>query len=316
MTATSSSLFFLLLCLPSLTLPHPALALSASGRSPATVLGDFWPWRRANAPRSEPAAGYYPPADGGGAMLTEAPGTFPPAGEPLNIIIAGTSSPAVLVDQQNDGGFRNYILSIGFASECLGQHEGDAQMANLGDGNGYVNETAELRWDYGDPSLGTCEETIQGGDHFRYWVQNGPSANSSAIFMASSYEMPIAEGHNIVVNGYNLGRDWLLGNITGSPINTSALTNTSTFSGDTEYAGFKYSTSIQYVGGLLSASGVGVNHNTTVGVNGQPAIDGLVAVLDVKITTVPANATSSAGWRLTPPPTTGLLVLLVGALYI
>lgn len=69
-----------------------------------------------------------------------------------------------------------------------------------------MNETAELRWDYGDPSLGTCEESIQGGDHFRYWVQNGKSANSSAIFMATSYELPIALGHNIIVNGYNLGR--------------------------------------------------------------------------------------------------------------
>ena len=27
--------------------------------------------------------------------------------------------------------------SIGFAGECLGQHIGDAQTANLGDGSGY-----------------------------------------------------------------------------------------------------------------------------------------------------------------------------------
>lgn len=26
-----------------------------------------------------------------------------------------------------------------------------------------VNQTSELRYDYGDPSLGTCEETILGG---------------------------------------------------------------------------------------------------------------------------------------------------------
>ena len=87
--------------------------------------------------------------------------------------------------------------SVGFAAECLGQHQGDAQTANLGDGNGQrtlklrgvfrrwanddlsyvVNETSELRWDYGDPQLGTCQETIDGGNHFRYWIQNGPSAN-------------------------------------------------------------------------------------------------------------------------------------------
>ncbi|KAJ7738415.1 hypothetical protein B0H16DRAFT_1325494, partial [Mycena metata] len=177
---------------------------------------------------------------------------------------------------------------VGFTSECLGQHEGAPQMANLGDGNGYVNETAVLRWDYGDPSLGTCRETVEGGNHFRYWRQNGASANSSAVFMATSYEMPIAEGHNIVVNGYNLGRDWLVGNITNSSIDTSTLTNTSTFSGTVSYAGFVYSTSISYVSGLLGNTSVGVNHGSTVG------IDGLVAVLDVKITTIPKNATKSS----------------------
>lgn len=87
--------------------------------------------------------------------------------------------------------------------------------------------------------------------------------------------------------------DWLVGNITKSPINTTSLTNTSTFSGTTSYAGFVYTTSISYVSGLLGNTSIGVNHNTTVGVNGANAIDGLVAVLDVKITTTPSNATSS-----------------------
>ena len=123
------------------------------------------------------------------------------------------------------------LRSIGFAGECLGQHVGSDQSADLGDGNGYSerlfhhliwyvafqhcfiseNETAVIRWDYGDPSVGTCKETIQGGNHFRYWVQNGPKANrsvlnftphflfslfisfySGAIFMALSYEQPVA----------------------------------------------------------------------------------------------------------------------------
>lgn len=86
------------------------------------------------------------------------------------------------------------LSSFGFAGECLGQHAGDHQGANLGDGRGYRtcssvdagnhpsnlvvdNETAVIRWNYGDPQLGTCKETIQGGNHFRYWVQDGPSAN-------------------------------------------------------------------------------------------------------------------------------------------
>jgi hypothetical protein len=40
-----------------------------------------------------------------------------------------------------------------------------------------VNETAVIRWDFGDPQLGTCKETIDGGAHFRYWTQDGNSAD-------------------------------------------------------------------------------------------------------------------------------------------
>jgi len=252
-------------------------------------------------------------------MLTQAPGTSPPAGEPLNVIIAGTSDPAVLVDTENNGGFRNFFLSVGFASECLGQHEGAPQTADLGDGNGFLNETNELRWDYEDPSLGTCKETVEGGNHFRYWMQKGKSADSGAIFLATSYELPIAQGHNIVVNGYNLGRDWLIGNITKSPIDTASLTNTSTFNGTTSFAGYTYSADIAYVSGLLANSSDGVNHADTVGLNGQNAVDGLVAVVTIKIASAPANATkSAAGGRLEPArvpalvPT--LLLFLLGAL--
>ncbi|KAJ7250060.1 hypothetical protein B0H12DRAFT_1019418 [Mycena haematopus] len=282
--------------MPSLALlPHRALALDDSEfLEPQRAEGTRpWPWPRDLVPRSEPAAGYFPPAAGGGVMLTQAPGTFPPAGEPLNIIIAGTSDPAVLVDQEKDGGFRNFFLSVGFASECLGQHEGAPQTANLGDGNGFLNETNELRWDYGNAALGTCQETVQGGNHFRYWTQVGKGADSGAYFLATSYELPIAQGHNIVVNGYNLGRDWLIGNITGSPINSSAVTNTTTFSGTTSSAGFTYASTISYVSGLLANSSAGVNHADTVGVNGQTAVDGLVAVVTISITAKPANATGS-----------------------
>jgi len=80
-------------------------------------------------------------------------------------------------------------------------------MIDLGDGNGPStsscfpqatafnlilsvpeNETAVIRYNYGDPALGTCQESIQGGNHFRYWVQNGPQRNSGAVFIAFSYE--------------------------------------------------------------------------------------------------------------------------------
>ena len=70
-----------------------------------------------------------------------------------------------------------------------------------------VNETAVMRLDYSDPTLGTCKETVQGGNHFQYWTQTGSEANrcgllgfiddtafsplsSGAVFMAVSYELP------------------------------------------------------------------------------------------------------------------------------
>ena len=93
------------------------------------------------------------------------------------------------------------------STECLGIHLGDPQCANLGDGNGCVNQTVELREDYGDASVGTCLESAIGGNHFRcveddhYWLQkthlfcrvfrqNGPSANSGALFLAYVYTQP------------------------------------------------------------------------------------------------------------------------------
>ncbi|KAJ7364862.1 hypothetical protein DFH08DRAFT_840162 [Mycena albidolilacea] len=328
-TATPFSMFFLLLCLPSLALLPPAVSgLNIDARRSPSISNSnsySWPRRRtSNVARSEPALGYYVPADAGGAMLTKAPGTSPPAGEPLNVIIAGTSDAAVLVDSQDKGGFRNFFLSVGFAGECLGQHEGAPQTADLGDGNGYKNETAVLRWDYGDPSLGTCQETIQGGNHFRYWVQSGTSGAatggaSGAYFLATSYEKPIALGHDIIVDGYNQGRDWLIGNITKSAIPTATLTNTSTFTGTTSFGGYTYSSSISYVSGLLANSSVGVNHADTVGVNGANPVDGLVAVVEVKITGRPAGESANSASRFAGTRGQGaliptLLLFLLGAL--
>lgn len=56
------------------------------------------------------------------------------------------------------------------SEECFGIHLGAPQSANLGDGNGFVNQTIELRQDFGSAGLGTCLETLVGGNHFR-WVQ-------------------------------------------------------------------------------------------------------------------------------------------------
>jgi len=261
--------------------------------------------RRASSSRNVPAEGYYVPQDGGGAMLTVVNGTFPAGlGEPLNIILSGSSDDAVLVDQMDNGGLRNYFQSIGFSAECLGQHDTSDQGADLGDGNGTLNETSTLRWNYGDPTLGTCKETIQGGNHFRYWIQNGKNGNSGAIFLAASYELPIAQDHDIITNGYNLGRDWLIGNATSNTtIPTSNLTNSSTFSGHSSASGYTYQTDVLYVSGLLSNTSDGINHFQSVANDDNNAIDGLVAVMTVKITQQPqrtASASSSLPLFLIP----------------
>ncbi|PSS06576.1 hypothetical protein PHLCEN_2v3634 [Hermanssonia centrifuga] len=161
----SMALFFLMLCIPTL-----ASASYNDERGPPPH--PFW--RRSNVPPQ----GYFDPKDNGGSLLTQVPGTFPAGlGEPLNVIMSANSDSDVLKDQETDGGLRNYFLSLGYSSECLGQHLGDDQGANLGDGNGYLNETAVIRWDYGDAQLGSCKETIEGGAHFRYWVQDGSKAD-------------------------------------------------------------------------------------------------------------------------------------------
>ena len=69
-------------------------------------------------------------------------------------------------------------------TECLGIHLGGAQAANLGDGNGWVNQTLELRQDYGNSGLGSCLESLTGGNHLRLFRQNGPTANTGALFLA------------------------------------------------------------------------------------------------------------------------------------
>ncbi|KAJ3752257.1 hypothetical protein EV360DRAFT_97492 [Lentinula raphanica] len=238
---------------------------------------------------------YFDPSSNGGSMLTTVADTSPPGQqEPINLIISANSDAGVLKDGNVDGGLQTYFNSLGFAGECLGNHLGDDQAANLGDGNGLINQTGVMRWDYGNVQTGTCEESIDGGNHFRYWIQNGSAADSNAIFMAASYELPASSNHDIVVNGYNLGRDWLVGNITGSTIPTESLTNSSSYSGNTASNGFNFSTAVQYVSGLLPNTSVGINHNLTVATNGVNAVDGLVAVLTVKITATNSSAGSSS----------------------
>ncbi|KAI0712014.1 hypothetical protein C8Q76DRAFT_796910 [Earliella scabrosa] len=290
----STTFILLLLCAPALS-----FSLDPSRLRSWSPL-----WRRQE--RSVPPLGFYNPNDSGGKMLTVAPGTGG-LGEPLNVIVSGHSDETVLVDREQEGGFRNYWLSLnGFGAECLGQHAGLPQTANLGDGNGQKDESAVLRWNYGDPEFGTCRETIQGGNHFRYWVQNGPNGNSGAYFLTTAYEKAIEFGHDPIFNGYNLGRDWLVGNATAlsERIPSGNITNGTTYSGQTSFNGYTYRTDAIYLSGILSNSTDGLNHASKVGGNGVQALDGLVAVLTVRVVSTPpaqdnngaVSALSSPAW--------------------
>jgi hypothetical protein len=195
---------------------------------------------------------FFSPLIAGGSMLDNAGDGF---GEPLNVIISGLSSPQVLTLD----GFINFAVAIGFSEECLDLHLGAPQSANLGDGNGWVNQTIELRQDYGSSEIGTCLETLIGGNHMRVFIQNGTEANSGALFLAVSQEEDLEEGHDIIPDGYNIGRDKL-----------AALAN-----GTTHHDGVTYSTTVRNMTGLLAAGSIGVNHGI--------ATDGITTLLTVTI---------------------------------
>ncbi|KAG1742906.1 hypothetical protein EDB19DRAFT_1633779 [Suillus lakei] len=195
---------------------------------------------------------YYNPTAGGGSMLINAGDGY---GEPLNVIISGLSSPAV----RTYNGAINFARAIGFSEECFGLHLGGYMPADLGDGNGWVNQTIELRQDYGNAEGGTCLESLVGGNHFRIFVQNGTAADSGALFLAVSREEPLSENHDIVPDGYDIGRDQLV---------SAAV-------GKTSFAGVRYNTTASNITGLLAPGADGVNHDI--------AQDGIVTLLTVTI---------------------------------
>jgi len=190
---------------------------------------------------------YTPPTANGGSMLDQSGG----AGEPLNVIISGLSSPLVLTD----GGLENWARSFLYSTEALGIHIGTKQKANTGDGRGYTDEIAVIRQDFGSPELGSLLESVFGGNHFRFWKQ----VTTGAYFLAASKEMPASENHNIVTNGYNLGRDELVAHATKA--------------GGTKFKGVHYTTQVEYVTGLLAPGSQGINHGI--------AQDGVVALLTI-----------------------------------
>ncbi|KAG5342667.1 hypothetical protein C0989_010635 [Termitomyces sp. Mn162] len=150
------------------------------------------------APVPPTAVDYYDPRIRGGSFLNRSGS----GGEPLNVIISGRSSPEVLTSS----GFLNFARACGMSNECLGLHMGVPEPANLGDGKGWVAEREVLRQHYQLPFLGTCIESLIGGNHFRVYPQDGPDANSGALFLAVSQEEDATQNHNIVPDGYNVGR--------------------------------------------------------------------------------------------------------------
>ncbi|TFK54099.1 hypothetical protein OE88DRAFT_1625399 [Heliocybe sulcata] len=198
------------------------------------------------------AVDFYNPAANGGSMLDSVGGGL---GEPLNVIISGQSSPDVLTTD----GVVNWARAVGYSEECFGLHSGDPQTANLGDGNGSTDQLVELRQDYHNTGVGTCWESIVGGNHFRVWKQNGTAANSGALFLAASKEKPVTDHHTIVDDGYDVGRNELVQNALGTK----------------SHGGVTYSTTARNVTGLLAAGATGVNHGI--------AQDGIVTLLTITI---------------------------------
>ncbi|KAJ7915864.1 hypothetical protein B0H13DRAFT_1999342 [Mycena leptocephala] len=228
----------------------------------AVAVALAFPARAAPAP-TQPE--FYDPRILGGEMLNNASRH---GGEPLNVIISGRSTPSVLTD----AGFLGYAGALGFADECFGFHIGDRQPANLGDGHGWVDEGMVLREDFGSAAIGTCWESVR-LTRARMYRQNGPAANSGALFLAVSHERNFLTHHTISPDGYNLGRDLLVARATHTR---------------TVFKGVRYATSVRRLEGLL---GVGKE-------GGDITIDGTVLLLTV---TVLPSTRASTPFRPLPP---------------
>ncbi|KAE8215742.1 hypothetical protein CF327_g1031 [Tilletia walkeri] len=178
--------------------------------------------------------------------------------EPINAIISGKSDPRVLTD----AGLRDYIRTIGFSFECLDLHRGGRQRANLGDGDGWKQEFFEYRQTHlpGAPGrwIGSCWESLYGGNHFRVWKQNGSFANTGAWFLAISKEKNLRMHHTIDTDGYNIGRDLLV--------------DSAERGGQWDH--YHWRATSEWVEGLMGSGRHGINHNISV--------DGRVVVLTVR----------------------------------
>lgn len=133
---------------------------------------------------------------------------------------------------------------------------GSLHEADLGDGNQRKAQQYLARQSF-FPVLGTCWESLAGGHHFRAWKQNGTLANSGAWFLGASKELDSRHHHQIVPDGYNIGRDWIVLRATHG----------------SSWRGVHWKADVEWRDDLLQSGNDGVNHGI--------AQDGRVAILTV-----------------------------------
>ncbi|GAA5911231.1 uncharacterized protein JCM6883_001949 [Sporobolomyces salmoneus] len=275
-------------------LPRNARTRSSSALQLILLLGLFLipPIEAAtttNSPTTHEDLGFHNPTSAGGSWLTKWNNWWA-GGEPLNVVISLHSDRRILDDFDT---FLDYCASLRFSRQCFQWADGDSlQAANLGDGNEFVNQSTILRYNYDDPIFGTCSESLQGGNHFRIFHQNGTNADTGAWFLAVSKEHNLAKNHDIVPNGYDLGRDELIEialnpNGTRSPISKTLYKATvREFSGP------------EFLGNVKTEE---INHKV--------AIDGRIAVLTVEIVGEGDGKTASSSWFTSITLTTFLVFI-------
>ncbi len=144
---------------------------------------------------------------------------------------------------------------------------------------------------YEMPAASTFPRCIHASERALIVTQRTMTSSRMDITLGGMYSLPVMPGTEYSFNY----RDYIVGNITGSAIPTSSLSTADLqYSGTSSSEGYTYKTDVTYTSGLLTNTSVGINHNVTVAIDGVTnAVDGLVAVLDVSITTRPDNESSS-----------------------
>ena len=123
-----------------------------------------------------------------------------------------------------------------------------------------------LRWNYGSPDIGTCRESISGGNPIRWFRQR--IGTTTSIFLTVSYEQSLANLHNLQRDGYNRGRD--------------DVVRIATQENGIEWEGNVFNATVKWIeaGRLMNATSKNISHAEMANKD-QPVVDGRVAVLYV-----------------------------------